>query len=423
MGKGTETETDSATGAQADRVLAGRYRLLRLIASGGMAEVWEGRDLVLARPVAVKLPLAHLARQEQAMRRFHREAVAAAGLSHPNVVAVYDTGTDGSDSFIVMERVVGASLARLLAEEGPLAVDRAVSIAAQVGAALDFACRSGVVHRDVKPANVLVTADGVAKVTDFGIAKALQGEDTTRADTAMGTARYAAPEQVDGRAPDGRTDVYGLGVVLYELLCGQVPFAGDTDVAVAFQHLHEAPVPPSRLRPETPAWLEQVVLRALAKDPAERFESPGAMRAALVRGGDARSSTGAPSGGGGHREVPTRSWEEGPATATLSGTGDLRAWSPRGAPGPPTVPWQEPAPTAAATTAGASTGSDRVDVAGRQGRTLPWVVAGIVLGALIVVAVIGLKVQHQAGRPSAAVVPLATTAASMPGPGPGATWP
>jgi serine/threonine protein kinase len=266
-------------------MLVGRYQLTRFIASGGMAEVWEGRDIRLARLVVIKMPLPHVRQLDHAMTRFRREAVAAAKLSHPNVVAVYDTGTDGPDTFIVMERVVGESLAELLAREGPMSVERAVTIAAQVAAALDFAHRAGVVHRDVKPANLLVTSDGVVKVADFGIAKAVQDEGLTDTRATLGTARYAAPEQLDGGTPDARTDVYALGVVLYEMLCGRAPFRADSEIAVAMAHIRDAPVPPSKLRPDLPGWLEGAVLRALAKRPDDRFVSAAEMRAVLLAGG------------------------------------------------------------------------------------------------------------------------------------------
>ncbi|MGH9065326.1 MAG: protein kinase domain-containing protein, partial [Acidimicrobiales bacterium] len=304
------------------RVLAGRYHLVSFIASGGMAEVWEGRDALLARPVAVKMPLPHVARQDQAMRRFRREAVAAARLGHPNVVAVFDTGTDGPDSFIVMERVQGVSLREVLDREGALAVDRAVGIGAQVAAALAFAHRAGLVHRDVKPANILVTADGVVKVTDFGIAKAVLDEDLTQTNATVGTARYLAPEQIEGGPSSGRTDVYALGIVVYEMLCGRPPFEADSDIALAMKHLREPPPPPSSIRPDVPGWLEAVVLRALAKDPSARFETAAGLRRALLRN-DALVEEGLPAppgpgpvaaGSAGAHLIASAAWRDGAGT-------------------------------------------------------------------------------------------------------------
>ena len=267
------------------RVLAGRYRLVEFIARGGMAEVWEGHDALLARRVAVKLPHPHLGRQESFRRRFRREAVAAARLSHPNIVAIFDTGTDDEDNFIVMERVDGPSLRQVLVPDRPLPVDRSVSIASQVASALEYAHRQGLIHRDIKPANILIGHDGMVKVADFGIAKAALGDEhTTQTGTALGTARYLAPEQVDGGVPDRRSDVYSLGVVLYEMVCGRPPFHADNELALALQHLRDDPPPPRSVAPEVPPWLEGVVLTALAKSPDQRFASADRLCDALSRG-------------------------------------------------------------------------------------------------------------------------------------------
>jgi serine/threonine protein kinase len=266
------------------RILAGRYRLVEFIARGGMAEVWEGHDVLLARRVAVKLPHPHLGRQETFRRRFRREAVAAARLSHPNVVAVFDTGTDDEDNFIVMELVDGPSVRELLVPDRPLSVDRAVSVASQVATALEYAHRQGVVHRDIKPANILIGRDDRVKVADFGIAKAALGDDNTQTGTALGTARYLAPEQVEGGLPDGRSDIYSLGVVLYEMVCGRPPFQADNELALALQHMRADPPSPLSLNPLVPPWLEGIVLRALAKSPDERFGSADRFCDALARG-------------------------------------------------------------------------------------------------------------------------------------------
>src|SRR5437764_4924433 len=249
-----------------------------------MAEVWEGHDVVLARRVAVKLPHAHLGRQESFRRRFRREAVAAARLSHPNIVSIFDTGTDDEDNFIVMERVDGPSLRQLFVPDRAMPVDRAVSITGQVASALEYAHRQGVVHRDIKPANILIGQDGMVKVADFGIAKAALGDDMTQTGTALGTARYLAPEQVDGGLPDRRSDIYSLGVVLYEMICGRPPFRADNELALALQHLRADPPPPRSVAPEVPPWLEGVVLTALAKSPDQRFASADRLCNALTRG-------------------------------------------------------------------------------------------------------------------------------------------
>ncbi|MBO0893962.1 MAG: serine/threonine protein kinase [Acidimicrobiales bacterium] len=266
------------------QVLCGRYKLVRVLAQGGMAQVFLGHDLLLARSVAIKVPLPHLASHETSSRRFHQEALAAARLSHPNVVAIYDTGLDGGREFIVMELVDGTSLRELMATRGRLGVAEAVSVGEQVASALDYAHRAGLVHRDVKPANILLTADGQAKVTDFGIAKAIRDDDATQTGVTVGTARYLSPEQIEGRPVDGRADQYGLGVVLYEMLSGRVPFEGPNDLAVALGHLHNAPRPLRELRPDMAQWLDDVVLRCLEKAPGDRFPSAGALYRALQAG-------------------------------------------------------------------------------------------------------------------------------------------
>jgi len=265
--------------------IASRYRLESLIARGGMAEVWEGYDRLLDRPVAVKMPLVHLRQQSEFLQRFQREAVAAARLSHPLVVAVYDTGVDPDvGAFIVMELVRGGSLRDLIRGEGGVPVARAVSLAGQVASALQFAHDRGVIHRDVKPANILI-GDGDVKVADFGIAKAVvDADDLTKTNVTMGTARYLSPEQIEGRPTDARADVYSLGVVLYEMLCGRCPFEAESDMATALKHLTTTPEPPSSLNPDIPAWLDTVVLTALAKNADARFDSARSFRRALDAG-------------------------------------------------------------------------------------------------------------------------------------------
>ncbi len=267
-------------------MLAGRYTLRRCIDTGGMAEVWEGEDSVLGRAVAVKVLYPHLAHDASFSERFRLEAIAAARLAHPNVVATYDTGSDNGLAFIVMELVDGHTLRHELAD-GPLPPVLARDIAAQVADALDYAHGAGIIHRDIKPANILLCPDGRAKVADFGIAKAAldDGEpakDLTGTGAIIGTAKYLSPEQVDGRTLDGRSDVYALGVVLYEMLCGQPPFTGDTDMALGIQHLSSRPVTLRSLRPDVPAALDAIVMKALEKSPADRFPSAAAMQQALL---------------------------------------------------------------------------------------------------------------------------------------------
>jgi eukaryotic-like serine/threonine-protein kinase len=262
--------------------LDGRYELQELIAAGGMADVWRARDLVLGRPVAVKLLRDELARDQDLLERFRMEAVAAARLSHPSVVRVFDTGADHGQAYIVMELFEGITLARVLEEGGPLVPEEAARVVAGALRGLAHAHDSGVVHRDVKPGNILVGDHTLVKVTDFGIAKAAFAHgDLTTTGNLLGTAKYLAPEQVAGRDVDARADLYSAGVVLYELLTGRPPFKGETHLATATLRLTQDPVPPGALRPGIPRDLERVVLRALARDPADRYQSADEMHAAL----------------------------------------------------------------------------------------------------------------------------------------------
>jgi eukaryotic-like serine/threonine-protein kinase len=267
--------------AAAGRVLGGRYRLDEELARGGMAVVWIAQDPLLSRRVAVKLLLPQLAADDGLRTRFRNEAIAAAKLTHPGIVATYDTGDDDGLAYIVMELVEGKTLRSIIDQRDRLSVQDAVNITSQVADALEHAHRQGLVHRDIKPANVLVQADGRVKVTDFGIAKAAGGDDLTRTGTVVGTARYLAPEQVNGGPVDSRADVYALGLLLYEMLTGKPPFAADTDMATAVARLTNAPAPVRAARPEVTRGLEDVVARSLARDPEYRYQSARAFQEAL----------------------------------------------------------------------------------------------------------------------------------------------
>lgn len=253
-----------------------------------MAEVWEGYDEVLSRPVAVKVLLSHLATDDVVRERFRREAVTAARLAHPNVVATYDTGLDGTTAYIVMELVRGQTLRHLLAARGALSVPVAIAIADQIADALAQAHRAGLVHRDIKPANVLLAEeDGTLpriKVTDFGIAKAAErvGADLTSTGMVLGTPKYLSPEQVEGREPDARADLYSLGVVLFEMLTARPPFVGPTEMATALSHLRDDVPLASSFRPGLPPAIDDVVATLLAKDPAWRYPSANDLRRALA---------------------------------------------------------------------------------------------------------------------------------------------
>ena len=269
--------------AQEPNVFSDRYEIVRHIARGGMAQVYLARDLLLDRPVALKVLFPELSVDNSFVERFRREAKAAANLSHPNIVSVYDWGQGENTYYIVMEYVDGPTLSSLL-RAGPLEPERAAAIAASVAAALDFAHRRGVIHRDVKPGNVLIDDRAQVKVADFGIARAIgTSEDLTQTGSVMGTATYFSPEQAQGYPVDPRSDVYSLGVVLYEMAAGRAPFSGDSPVSIAYKHVKEAPPLPSQLNPAVPPALEAVIMKALAKDPAGRYQSAEEMRSDLVR--------------------------------------------------------------------------------------------------------------------------------------------
>jgi eukaryotic-like serine/threonine-protein kinase len=333
------------------RILDGRYRLGSLLGVGGMARVYVASDRVLERQVAVKVLSPPYAQDPVFVERFRREARAAARLSHPNIVAVFDSGADAAQPYLVMEYVAGQSLAQLLASQGRLAPRRSVELAVQVCAALAAAHAQGLVHRDVKPANVLVDPDGQVKVADFGIVKASAATTLTGTGTVLGTAAYLSPEQAQGGPVDARSDLYGLGCVLYELLCGTPPFGSGADsppVAVATRHVSEPPEPPSARNPRVDLALDQVVLTALAKDPAQRYQSAVDMQDALQR--------------------------------VLAGDA---------APAVPTEPLLEPPDRTGMRTTPTATGP----AAGADGRRLGWgrwalLVAGAILGIAVVVALL-----------------------------------
>lgn len=277
--------SSGAPASTGGRLLGGRYRLGSLIASGGMAQVWEGTDEILRRRVAVKLLHPHLAADATFVARFRQEAVAAARLAHPGIVSIYDTCSEDGSEAIVMELVAGPTLRQRLDEHVAIDPWQAAGLAAQVAEALDAAHRAGLVHRDVKPANVLLAGDGRVKVADFGIAKAVAEADLTQPGLMVGTAKYLAPEQVRGEPVDARTDIYSLGVVLYEMLCGRPPFAADTDAATALARLQRDPLRPRQVRASVPKALEEVVCRAMAREPADRYETAADLRAALLAAG------------------------------------------------------------------------------------------------------------------------------------------
>jgi eukaryotic-like serine/threonine-protein kinase len=269
--------------ATTPHILLDRYEVGRLLGAGGMAEVFEGRDRLLARRVAIKVLQAQLVRDPSFLIRFKREAQAAASLSHPNIVGVYDTGSEDGTHFIVMEYVDGRTLKDVIRAEGPLYPERAAEICADVCSALVAAHARGLIHRDIKPGNVMLTPDGKVKVMDFGIARATTSETITQTAAVVGTAQYISPEQAQGQAVDYRSDLYSLGCCLYEMLTGTVPFTGATPVAIAYRHVREDPTPPRMLNADVPAPLEAICLKAMAKLPDNRYQTAAEFQSDLER--------------------------------------------------------------------------------------------------------------------------------------------
>jgi serine/threonine-protein kinase len=261
-------------------LFAGRYRVTRKLGGGGMADVYLAEDQELGRRVAIKILHSRYANDDQFVERFRREATHAAGLSHPNIVSIFDRGETEGSYFIVMEYVEGQTLKELVRSRGLCPIPMAIAYTRQILSALRYAHRNGVIHRDIKPHNVIVDPEGVVKVTDFGIARA-GASQMTEEGAIIGTAQYLSPEQARGAPVDQTSDLYSTGIVLFELLTTTVPFSGDTPVEIAMKHLSEPPSPPSDLRPEVPDDLDLVVLRALSKEPAERYQSAAAMDADL----------------------------------------------------------------------------------------------------------------------------------------------
>jgi eukaryotic-like serine/threonine-protein kinase len=290
-------------------VFDGRYRIIRKLGAGGMADVYLAEDQELGRRVAIKILNDRHAADDSFIERFRREAKNAAGLSHPNIVSIYDRGEAEGTYYIAMEFLDGRSLKELIVARGPAPVKIAVDYARQILAAVGAAHRHGIVHRDIKPHNVLVGGEGRLKVTDFGIARS-GASQMTEVGSIIGTAQYLSPEQARGAPVDQTSDLYSVGVVLYEMLTGQVPFTGDTPLEIAMKHLSEVPTPPSELRPEVPHDLDSVVLRALAKEPAERYQSAEEMDADLARVAEG---------------MPVDRQTEEAATAVLAGSGLIAA--------------------------------------------------------------------------------------------------
>jgi beta-lactam-binding protein with PASTA domain/tRNA A-37 threonylcarbamoyl transferase component Bud32 len=381
------------------RLLGDRYELDGVVGRGGMAEVYRARDLRLDRTVAIKTLRADLARDPTFQARFGREAQSAASLNNPSIVAVYDTGEDLSTGvpipFIVMEFVDGRTVRDLLIEGHRLLPERTLEITSGVLRALEYSHQAGIVHRDIKPGNVMVTRNGDIKVMDFGIARAMSDAQATMTQTAqvIGTAQYLSPEQARGERVDARSDLYSTGCLMYELLTGRPPFTGDSPVAIAYQHVRENPIPPSRLDPSLPSWADSIVLKAMAKSPNDRYQSAAEMQADIQRAASGMQVAAA-------MQPPTRvdyydqqrTHQMGPQT--MMGVA------------PTTVsPYQQTGYQTGYQQPYGNGGYDGGGPEQRRGsrRWIPWVISGLVVLAAIIVAVIML---NNGGGGGTANIPL-----------------
>jgi beta-lactam-binding protein with PASTA domain/predicted Ser/Thr protein kinase len=369
-----------------DQVFDGRYRVVRKLGTGGMANVYLAEDQELGRSVAIKMLDERHSQDEQFVERFRREAKNAAGLSHPNIVSIYDRGQAEGTYYIAMEYLEGRSLKELLVTRGPTPLAVAIDYTRQILAALGFAHKHGIVHRDIKPHNVVVAPDGRLKVTDFGIARSGTSQ-MTETGSIIGTAQYLSPEQAKGAPVTPASDIYSVGIVLYEMLTGSVPFTGDTPLEIAMKHLSTTPLPPSEKRHEVPPELDAIVLRALAKDPAQRYQSAEEMDADLARA--ARGQAVAPE----TEEAATRVLN-GVGAATLSSA--PTAITRRVNVGPPAPPAYPP-----------PTGFYEYDEPIRPRSFWPWLLATLLVAAAIVAGwYVYTKIQDQLSQTKPVAMPL-----------------
>ena len=371
-----------------DQVFDGRYKVVRKLGTGGMANVYLAEDQELGRSVAIKMLDDRHSQDEQFVERFRREAKNAAGLSHPNIVSIYDRGEASGTYYIAMEYLEGRTLKELLVARGPTLVPVAIDYARQILGGVGFAHRHGIVHRDIKPHNVVVAPDGRLKVTDFGIARSGTSQ-MTETGSIIGTAQYLSPEQAKGAEVSAASDIYSVGIVLYEMLTGSVPFTGETPLEIAMKHLSAIPEPPSEKRPEVPHELDSIVLRALAKDPADRYQSAEEMDADLARA--ARGQAVAPE----TEEAATQVLRGAGATAIASAPTEITQRPVTIVPptGPP--PYTPP------------TGYYEYDEPIRGRSVWPWLLAAALVAAAIVAGwYVYTKIQDQLDQSKPVAVPL-----------------
>ena len=255
------------------RIIANRYELLKKIGNGGMATVYKAKDMVLKRFVAIKILRDEFTTDQEFIRRFNIEAQAAASLAHPNIVSIYDVGTEDNIYYIVMELIQGKTLKQIIDEDGVLPWKWSLNIAIQIASALETAHKNNIIHRDIKPHNIIITEDGIAKVTDFGIAKAVSNSTITAFGTTIGSVHYFSPEHAKGGFTDAKSDIYSLGIVMYEMLTGRVPFDADTPVSIALKHMQEKPIPPIKLNPSIPFAINKIIMKAMEKDISLRYQN------------------------------------------------------------------------------------------------------------------------------------------------------
>ena len=396
-------------------VLNDRYEVQQRIGRGGMADVFLARDLLLNRQVAIKVLFPEFATDPSFVERFRREAQAAANLNHPNIVGVYDWGRQANTYFMAMEFVNGRTLADILHANGKLRAEQAAEIATEVAGALGFAHKNGVVHRDIKPANILIANDGRVKVADFGIARALNGpveENLTQVGAVMGTATYFSPEQAQGAQPDPRSDLYSLGIVLYELVAGRPPFSGDNPVSIAYKQVHEAPTPLNQIVPGLPRPYEAIVAKLLAKNPAMRYQNAEALREDLRRFRDGQPVQALTSLLAQTGQVPRTTAQ----TTVLPRSGATNQQATRAMTQPAVAPRTIVMAPTASVQRSATVVSNQLPVYSNSAKR-GWLIALVAILAIAVLAGGGFLLYHQLSKKNATITPVCPSVAPDPSTG------